>query len=333
MRIYDYIKSKWLYGLSLIVSLGIVIGIMNIVDLETFTVIFITFIIFIASIVPIITEYIQKKNFYKTLQDRLAQLDKKTLILEVIERPNFLEGEILYEMIEDTNKSMNDEIAIYSHQVRSYMEYINLWVHEIKTPISVTKLVAANNQSEVMDSILEELDRIEKYVEQVLYYSKSFTANLDFKVESYDLDQLVSSVLKDNAKALISKKVRIDKEFQSLRIVTDGKWLKFIMSQLISNSLQYMDKKEKVLKFSVKTTEEDVLLSIEDNGMGIAEKELNKVFDKGYVGENGRLIGKSTGFGLYICRKLCNDLDIGLDVESDKDKFTIMTLRFAKAHK
>lgn len=332
MEIGDYIKSKWVYLLSLCLTILLITGVLNIIDVDYVAITFIVSILLIASTLPIIIEYMTKRNFYNDLKKRLVALDQKTLIVELIEKPGFLEGDFLYETLEETTKAMNDEIALYKKQVNSYMEYIDLWVHEIKTPITVQKLVAVNNPSEAMTSILEEIGRTEKYVEQVLYYSKSFTAKLDFKVESIDLNSVVSSLLKNEAKTLISKKVRIQKDIGNSQVLTDHKWVKFIMGQMMNNSIQYMDKEEKLLKFYTEESESKVHLYIEDNGMGIQEKDIRKVFNKGYVGENGRLIGKSTGFGLYICKKLCDDLDIGISLESVHHKFTRVQLSFIKAH-
>jgi hypothetical protein len=310
----------------------IIISILNILAINYSGIIFVAICIFLGVVIPIIIEYFNKKGFYNELIKRLDYLDKKTLINEIVDKPDFIEGILLFETIEETNKHMNDEIAKYQRQSSEYMEYINLWVHEIKTPISVAKLIANNNKSEVTESMLEELEKTEKYVEQVLYYSKSFTANQDFKIEYISLDELVSGAIKNNAKALITNKVKIEKTLHSNFVYADTKWIKFIISQILNNSLQFMDKSNKVIKFYSKKTSENVVLYIEDNGIGIDEKDLNKIFYKGFVGENGRLVGNSTGFGLYICKKLCDTLNIGMEVESQKSEFTRIKIVFPLTH-
>ncbi len=331
MNILKYFKSKFMHIISFLIFEIILVSILSIINTSSMTVLFISILSLIGFIVPLAVEFIIKYRFYSSFSTQLDKIDKKTLILEIVEQPEFFEGQILFEILKIVNKDMNDEISYYKYQSKEYMEYIGLWIHEIKTPIAVSKLIASNNRNKEMESILEELDSIERHVEQVLYYSKSFTTNYDFSIEKISLDELVGKALKKNAKQLIGKNVKIEKMMNNLDVYTDSKWLIFIMSQMITNSIQFMDKENKTLKFEAVEFGDEVLLSIEDNGMGITESDLSKVFLKGYVGSNGRRVGKSTGFGLYICKRLCDDLDIDLKILSVVGHSTKITLSFVKA--
>ncbi len=320
-----YIIDKLLYLISFIGMEITVILMLNLLSLDTKIIIILCIFILFSYSLPLIVEYYKKKFFYNNLSEKLNNLDKKTLLTEVIANPEFLEGQIFYDALKQISKSMNDTIGEYNKEVRDYTEFIDLWVHEIKTPITTTKLISSNNSQ---NSILEELEKIEKYVQQVLYYSKSFYANYDFNVQCLNIDEIVNSAIKNNAKILITNKVLVKKARLKGVVYSDKKWLQFILNQIIINSVQFMDKDEKVIEFFIEEDSDVIRLVIKDNGMGISSKDINKVFNKGFVGENGRIKGKSTGFGLYICKKLCYSLNIDLSLVSQKGEYTSTVLTF-----
>ncbi len=280
--------------------------------------------------VPLLVEYVVKKDFFDGLLRIFDSLDQKNLIAEVIIPPSFREGLILYDIIKSSNKAMLEEINRYKRLQEEYREYIELWVHEVKTPISSSRLVAQNNKSEATESMSEELDRIEAYVEQVLFYSRSSTVEKDYIIKEISLQKVCYDVLKKNSRQFIQNRISVTAEDLDLTIYSDEKWLQFILNQILVNSVKYSDKPEAFVGISAKEGENSVILSVADNGAGIPAAELPRIFDKGFTGTNGRRNERSTGIGLYICKKLCLKLGLGISAESVQGQGTTINIVLPK---
>ena len=191
-------------------------------------------------------------------------------------------------------------------------------------------MVIENNKNQATKSINEELDKIENYVEQALYYAKSNTIEKDYYIKKCMLKEIVNESIKRNKNILIQEKIRIDLHDLENQVNTDSKWINFILNQIIQNSIKYMKKEtEKEIEIYSKKGIDKVILYIADNGIGIKEEEIKKVFDKGFTGTNGRMSNKkSTGIGLYLCKKLCDKLGINIALESKENEGTIVKIIF-----
>ncbi len=331
MRISSFIKEKilliflTLLGISMIEVLLLVYNI-NIV------------IRIIIGIIPIILltiafsiEYYNKKSFYNILKENMGELEEKYLISEIIDTPDFIEGRILKETIQDIGKSMLENVNKYKYLQEDYKEYIELWIHEIKLPIAASKMVIENNKNEVTKSIAEEIDRIENYTEQALFYARSNTVEKDYTITKSNLQEIVNSIILKNKTILISSNIILDLHNLEKEIYTDSKWISFILNQIMENSIKYLKEENKKIEIYAEEKKEKVILYIKDNGIGIKKGEITRVFEKGFTGDNGRIIGKkSTGIGLYLCKKLCNKLGLGLELNSEKDIGTEVRIVFPK---
>jgi signal transduction histidine kinase len=273
-------------------------------------------------ILAVLPEYLSKRRYYRELLDTLAQLDKKHLLAAVAEYPDFAEGQLLYELLRQTGKSMNDEIERLEADFLDYREYIEMWVHEVKTPIAGIKLLSENTNNR---QLAAELDRIDLLVEQALYYARSNTVAEDYLIRRLSLEALVGGVLKANSQMLIARHIKVRREGLERTVLSDPKWLAFILRQLLDNAVKYG---ATTLKFSAREGEGATLLTLRDNGMGISEQDLPRVFDKGFTGENGRRLSKSTGLGLYICRKLCGKLGLAISAQSQPGAGTTIQISF-----
>ena len=211
-----------------------------------------------------------------------------------------------------------------------YREYIEMWVHEIKTPIASSKLLIENNSNEVTKKIDTQIDKIENYVEQVLYYSRSDEVGKDYIIKEVKLGELIRKVIKRNHRDFINKKIVLKLDDIPEIVYCDAKWLEFILNQIIGNGIKYSKEKESSIKVETKELSNSVVLNIEDTGVGIIDRYVNRVFEKGFTGENGRIFGKSTGMGLYLCKKLCDKLGLGLKLESKENKGTRVSVIFPK---
>jgi len=321
--------------------IGILLMIFVLVTIEIFLIpyqygifikIYIPISILLFYIVTLTIEYFTKKQYYNNFEDTLNELEDKYLISEIVKEPDFTEGKILRNLLEKINKSMIENVNQYKYTQEDYKDYIELWIHEIKIPITASKMIIENNKNEVTKSINEELNKVENYVEQALYYARSNTVEKDYYVKKVRLKDIVNESVKKNRSILINEKVSINIHDIELEVNTDNKWIVFILSQIIQNSIKY--KKQAInleIEMYGKACKENVILYIKDNGIGIKKGEITRVFEKGFTGTNGRIIGKkSTGIGLYLCKNLCNKLGIAIELNSQQDEGTEIRLVFPK---
>ena len=289
--------------------------------------IYIPLIIIGLYMISIIIEYFKRKKFYDNLLKILEELDEKYLITEIIKTPNFLEGQIFKNSLEQIDKSMLENVNKYKYMTEDYKEYIELWIHEIKIPIATSKMVIENNKNAITKSIDEELDKVENYIEQALFYARSNTVEKDYYIRKV----VVNESIKKNKSSLIQEKISIDIHDLEIEVNTDNKWIVFILNQIIQNSIKYRKKENSVIEIYANQGKENVILYIKDNGIGIKQGEITRVFEKGFTGTNGRLSNKkSTGIGLYLCKKLCNKLGIGIELNSVQNEGTEVKLVFPK---
>ena len=282
--------------------------------------------------VSIAIEYFKKKKFYDNLSNMLEELEEEYLITEIINTPDFLEGKILKNTIETIDKSMLENVNKYKYMTEDYKEYIELWIHEIKIPIAASKMVIENNKNEVTKSIDEELDKVENYIEQALFYARSNTVEKDYYIRKVFLKEIINESIKKNKSSLIQEKISINIHDLDLEVNTDNKWIVFILNQIIQNSIKYRKKENSVIEIYAKQRKENVILYVEDNGIGIKQGEITRVFEKGFTGTNGRLSNKkSTGIGLYLCKKLCNKLGIGIELNSVQNEGTEVKIIFPQS--
>ena len=331
MSIKEFLKDKIL-GIILTAFLIIsIVVFLAITQIDLFIKIYIPVAVLIVYVFVLVVEFIKKKKFYTAIKESLLELDEKYLIAETIDNPSFLDGKILKNILVETDKSMIEHVNKYKYLQEDYKEYIELWIHEIKTPIAAGKLIAQNNKNEVTKSIDEELDKIEYYVEQALYYARSNTVEKDYCITKCNLQDIVNSVIKRNKDALINNKIKINIEDTNEIVYTDSKWIAFILNQIITNCIKYSKQENAEININVETKKARVILEIKDNEIGIKKGEITKVFDKGFTGSNGRKDGKkSTGIGLYLCKKLCGKLGIGIELNSEESVGTDVKLVFPK---
>lgn len=273
-------------------------------------------------------EYLRRRRFYRALFVNLATLDRAHLVLETLEEPTFFDGKLLHEALYVISKSMQEEIHSYAEQSREFQEYIEMWIHEVKTPLAALMLLNSKSDAPTRRDAAAEIQRIDNYVEQVLYFVRAENAERDYLIAHVSLAKLVGAVASRYQNALRSKNINFVTRSLNLSISTDAKWLEFILGQIINNSIKYG-----ATKIEISATEKSdiVLLTIQDNGIGIDAKDLPRVFDKSFTGSNGRHSGHplpSTGMGLYIAKSLCERLGHGLNISSVTGEGTTVELTF-----
>ena len=276
----------------------------------------------------LIIEYLRRSTYYHRLEQTLDGLDQKYLLTEIIDEPLFMDGKILYETLRIVDKSMADNVNRYRISQNEYKDYIEMWVHEIKTPLAASKLIISNNPSEVTLSLQEEIEKVEGFVEQALFYARSTNPEKDYIIKELSLQECVSKVIRKHSKSFIYQKIKIQLDDLELSVYSDSKWLEFILDQIISNALKYTPKEVGTIHIWTTSTDNMISLHIQDNGSGISSSELGRIFEKGFTGTNGRLNEKATGMGLYSCKTLCNKLYLGIRAESVQGQGTTIILDF-----
>lgn len=328
MSIKEYVKDRTLFLLINFILFMIICGIMLLINMNSNIILLVFCIWFIPVFTYIIIEYYKQNKFHNELNSIMDSLEQKYLLPEIMREPENIEGKLLYDILRQTNKDMHEHVKSYRERENEYREYIETWVHEIKTPIASTRLIIENNQNDVTQNIKDEIKKIEEYIEQVLYYSRSNQVSKDYLIKEVSLPDLVRSVIKRNSRDFISKGIRVDIEAVEGTVYSDAKWLEFIVNQLIGNAIKYTRERDgKVIIYTIRN-ENNIVLTIEDNGIGIIDKDINRVFEKGFTGENGREYGRSTGIGLYLCKKLAEQLGLGLTLTSKTGEGTQVCIIF-----
>jgi signal transduction histidine kinase len=328
MSIKEYLKDRTIFLLLNFILFIIICGIMLLININSQIILLIFCIWFFPILTYITIEFVKQKTLYSELNSIMENLDKKYLLPEIMKEPENVEGKLLYDVLRQTNKDMHEHVKNYRDRENEYREYIETWVHEIKTPIASTRLIIENNPNDITRNIKDEIKKIEEYIEQVLYYSRSNHVSKDYLIKEVSLADLVRSVIKRNSRDFISKGITIDMEAVEGTVYSDAKWLEFIVNQLIGNATKYNRERDGRVIIHTIRNENNIVLTIEDNGIGIVEKDINRVFEKGFTGENGRKFGRSTGIGLYLCKKLAEQLGLGLILTSKMGVGTKVSIIF-----
>ena len=330
MKYRDYLKDNLVGIIIYLSTIILIVLILNAFKMPIFVSI-ICFCIFIICGISIITiSYIKKNSFYKNYLSNLEKLSKKYLILETIPEPNTYEEKILVNSLYDINKSMIENINEYQRSTIEFKEFVELWIHEVKIPISSMVLKCHNNKEKYDKAFLSLIRRLDNQIDEVLYYVRSENTEKDFAIAEVSLKEVIRNVGLKNKDDLLESNIDFITDLKDLKISTDKKWLEFIMNQIINNSIKYKKDKDSYIKISAFEQSEKKVLEIYDNGIGIPSKDLKRVFEKSFTGSNGREKVKSTGMGLYIVKKLCDKLGHNIRIESKEKDYTKVIIEFGK---
>lgn len=282
--------------------------------------------------------YLQRRKYFREANRILEQIDQRYLLGELLPDSFRLEDRLYREMIRSSNKSVIEKIRQIEDEQRDYREYMESWVHEIKAPITSISLLCENGRKpelsekkegayrESFRTISMENQKIENDVDMVLYLARGKEVYKDYLIRETSLQDVVCEVLNKNRLLLMQNQVRAEVDCEDM-VYADRKWIVFILNQMVLNSVKYRSENPLFRIFTERTLK-GVFLIFEDNGVGIREEEISRIFEKGFTGSNGRSHERSTGMGLYLCQNLCNKMGIGLRAESEYGKGTRIILDF-----
>ena len=299
-----------------------------------------------------VMDYMKCCSHLKELQNIMSGLDQKYLFIECIPQPRTAYERRLFDLMRRSYKSMIGAVSDAQSAQKEYREYVESWVHEIKSPITAAKLISHNLEAEAGRKLTQELIQIEAHVERALFYARAESPERDFIIREVNLEEIVSKTIETYRTLLMQSNLRIETENLNHQVYTDSKWACFILGQLLQNAVRY--KKSSfaglrdslhepgdcqeisiaaehdtcVINISTKLLDRQLILTVADNGIGIPAHELPRVFDRGFTGSNGLARGGSTGMGLYLCRRLSDLLGIDLQITSVEHQGTRVTLSF-----
>lgn len=269
--------------------------------------------------------YYKHRKIYTLLNKKIDNLNQS-----VINLGNSVLGEAISDILKQMNNLYSINIIDKNKKHQEHLMFINQWIHQMKTPLSIIQLKMQEDEGErPLEEIGEDVYKLNKGLNMAMYFARLDSFEKDFVIEKISLYDLVIGKVNEEKTMFIKNRIKpvveIDK---NIKIYSDFKWIKFILEQLIINGIKYSRDVGKELIIKAEENFEYVKLTIIDQGIGISKKDVRRVFDAFFTGENGRKFGESTGMGLYIVKKVCDNLGHGISIESNLGFGTIVTVKF-----
>ncbi len=309
----DYLRSR----IKVIIMLAVVEGIFAssylLFDMPAVTVLYPLFLSIAVVLVAGVIDLILFANKHK----KLLQMDIPSSS-DPIEKDY---QEIINKLKEEQQFSHQKATSDYNNMV----EYYTVWAHQIKTPIASMRLQIQSEDSDLSRRLDADLNRIEAYVEMVLTFLRLDSDSTDYVIKEISLDDVIRPVIRKFARDFISKKLSMDFKPSGIKVLSDEKWLSFVIEQVLSNSVKYTNSGG----INIYMAEPEVLC-IEDTGIGITAEDLPRIFENGYTGYNGREDKRASGIGLYLCKRICDNLGHRIKAESTPSEGTRILLDFHK---
>ncbi|MGR3775899.1 sensor histidine kinase [Bacillus paramycoides] len=256
----------------------------------------------------------------KTLHESIQEMDSAPLSVA------------LQDVLETQYNYYQQQLKTWEYKQKEHLTFINQWVHQMKTPLSVIELITQEEDGESFESIAEEIDRMKYGLEMVLYMERLETFEQDFYVERASLQDIVQEVVRENKLLFIRSYVYPEvKVNPNLIVETDRKWLRFVINQVVSNAIKYSAGSRKNVTMATFEEGRSIILEIQDRGVGIPKEDLPRVFRPFYTGENGRKFKESTGMGLYLVKSIIEKMDHDIEIESEVGKGTKIRIIFPYA--
>lgn len=326
MKFKDYFLNKITEILGTYFVLFLMLEFLYIIG-NTFSVVFmIGMVIAVLIMTKYLMDWYRKKKYFEIITERVKDLKEPWLIAELLPVSYTIEDEIYQELLRKVGSSAIEEIHKIEDEQKEYEDYIEQWIHEVKTPITSIHLMLENRISEnpgLKKDLDVELSRLENDVELALYYARSEQIYRDYLIQKLNVRKVLLKVVNKNRTVIMNSSVAIDLDCdEALYAYGDEKWLVFMLTQVLLNAIKYKAEADAKVVMRAKRDNKRIVLNIIDNGKGIKKEELPRIFDKGFTGSNGRDNEKSTGMGLYLVHKLCEKLEIDIKADSVYGEFT-----------
>ena len=276
---------------------------------------------FLASLIASFLDFVNYRESYKKLK-----FLEKNILNDLEDLPKSLDIRIDYyhKIIEKLYEELEKSTQENRQKNTDMVDYYSMWVHQIKTPIAAMNFLLDNEEVD-LKNLQQELFKIERYVEMVLTYIRLDSISSDYVITKINLDEVVKDSVKKYATIFINKKIKLNYVSHETMVISDKKWLSFAFEQILGNSVKYSRADGEI---TIKTYENRLV--IEDKGIGIKEEDLPRIFEKGFTGFNGRYEKKSSGLGLYLCKKTLDKLGHHIEISSKVGEGTRIEITFPK---
>ena len=276
---------------------------------------------FLAALVASFSDFVNYRESYKKLK-----FLEKNILNDLEDLPKSLDIRIDYyhKIIEKLYEELEKLTRENRQKNTDMVDYYSMWVHQIKTPIAAMNFLLDNEEVD-QKNFQQELFKIERYVEMVLTYIRLDSTSSDYVITKINLDEVVKDSVKKYATIFINKKIKLNFVSHETMVISDKKWLSFAIEQILGNSVKYSNTGGEI---TIETCENKLI--VEDNGMGIKEEDLPRIFEKGFTGFNGRYEKKSSGLGLYLCKKTLDKLGHHIEISSKVGEGTRVEITFPK---
>lgn len=276
----------------------------------------------------LVYRYVTRRAFYTRLSQPMVRLDES---LERTSQDTIAEN--LERLLRSQYKLYKEELSETEMRQEEHLRFIDRWVHQMKTPLSVIELTAQDLDEPKSSNIREETDRMKTGLRTVLYMARLRTIEQDFRITPVDLEQLIQTVNKENRRFFIRYQVypKLKTEKLGMTVESDEKWLLFMIEQIIQNAVKYSTGKSQQVNLTLYEREGEAIFEVQDFGVGIPVEDRNRIFHPFYTGENGRNYRESTGMGLYLAKEVADYLGHDLEMESEVRKGTTFRIVFSRA--
>lgn len=330
MKITCFIKERKIYllfNLLIFIVINIYSFCINSFSGNINDLIYLDFIVLILMVISVLLDYLK---WIKNLKRIQQYSDCKEILIDKTENCN-ASDKAYQEIIAREEGKYKKVIGEYEDKLKEVEEYITKWVHEIKIPLSALKIILSRiDEIEDQEKAKNELEKMIFLINSVMYGSRTTSAKEDIFIKNENLKSIVNRAIKNNAFFLIKNSFEIKQSNLEMYVYTDAKWMCYVLEQIINNSIKYAAENS-YIEFSAEECEKYIVLSIRDNGIGIADEDINRIFNKGFTGNNGRnTVYKSTGMGLYFVKKIIDKLEHKITVSSQKGKGTEFKIYFYK---
>ena len=319
--LFDHILTIIFY-LGAIMVQSLILDGLNASDLIKFLMTMVlTMAIWIPFIVDMIRYFMVRSHFKKAY----STLQHSEYIIDLIQRPRNLMGSDIYDLLKGCSENMRQRIAALQQKQSDLTKYIHLWVHQIKLPLSTLNLLSENTN----DHMKYQISRIRLDLDMILYYCRMQSQPKDFLLKPIDLKQVIHDVLMQQRILLQQNGFTIESFDESVVVISDKKWLSFMLEQILANAIKYRDThKSSFIHFDIRKSGKTIELSITDNGIGIHPNDLPYVFDPFFTGHNGYANANSSGMGLALIKSMAKLLHIDIKIESEYQQWTKVVLSF-----
>lgn len=316
--IADYLRQYRFYGIMTVIFAAVFALVFYLYDLKFEAVLYALVICAVIGLAVLIINFI---NFAVKRKKRMLFMYNISITDESLPEPkNPVESDYIM-MIEKLRKINRDNMTAYQTERSEALDYYTTWVHQIKTPISVMQMILQSDDTDEHRELSAELFRVEQYAEMALNYIRLDSNSNDLVIKELDLDEVIRGCVRRYAAQFIRKKLTIKYSGTDVKVLSDEKWLTFIIEQLLSNAVKYTEK-----GFVEISVSDEKLLSVKDTGIGIAQEDIPRIFEKGFTGYNGRENSKSTGLGLYLCEKAAKMLGHKISAQSEIGKGSVFAI-------